>query len=79
MTTTIRVSRETRDRIALLAATTNKRMNVVLDEAVQAYERTVFWEELRDGYERLAADADGAAEVETERRREAGALRDGLT
>ncbi len=53
-------------------------MNVVLDEAVQAYERTVFWSELTRGYERVAADVEAGAEMEAERRGEAGALRDGL-
>ncbi|MDQ2880762.1 MAG: hypothetical protein M3Y48_05730 [Actinomycetota bacterium] len=78
MSTTIRVSEATRARAANLAARTGRQMQVVVDEALAAYERALFWESFEDGYRRLAADPDEWDAVQTERRGEEPALRDGL-
>ena len=76
MSTTIRVSNGTRDRFARLAGVTGRPMTQLLDEAVAALERRIFFEQLALGYERLHDDPDAWAAVEAERRLEAGALAD---
>jgi predicted transcriptional regulator len=76
MSTTIRVSEQTRDRFAKLADATGRPMTQLLDEAVDALERRVFFDQLGVGYDALRADADAWSEVEAERRVESGALRD---
>lgn len=76
MSTTIRVSEATRDRLAAIAAETDRPMTAVVEDAVDALERRRFFSSLNDGYRRLRADDDAWAEVEAERRLEAGTLRD---
>ncbi len=76
MSTTIRVSEPTRDRFAKLAQTTGRPMSQLLDEAVDALERRLFFDQLSSRYEALHADADAWSEVEAERAVESGALRD---
>jgi len=76
MTTTIRVSEETRDKLAALAASTGRPMTRVLDEAVDALERRVFFGLLSRRYGELQRDAEASAEIEAERRVEEGALGD---
>ncbi|HEV7942535.1 MAG TPA: hypothetical protein VGP17_07015 [Solirubrobacteraceae bacterium] len=76
MSTTIRVSELTRDRFARLAQATGRPMSQLVDEAADALERRVFFDELSTGYELLRADRDIWSEIEDERRVESGALRD---
>jgi predicted transcriptional regulator len=76
MSTTIRVSDQTRDRIAKLAEETGRPMSRLVDEAVDALERRVFFDQLNRGYEVLRADPEAWAEIEAERALESGALRD---
>jgi predicted transcriptional regulator len=78
MSTTLRVSEETRRRVADIAAATGRQMQAVVDDAVLAYERSLFWDSFEEGYRRLAADAEQWAEVQRERQAEAPTLRDGL-
>lgn len=78
MSTTIRVSEATRQRAADLAASTGQQMQVVVEEALVAYECALFWQSFEDGYRRLADDPDAWREVGAERRGEEPALRDGL-
>ncbi|MGH3547387.1 MAG: hypothetical protein ACRDQU_04535 [Pseudonocardiaceae bacterium] len=78
MSTTIRVSEATRARAADLAARTGRQMQVIVDEALAAYDRALFWEAFEDGYRQLAADPDEWEAVQAERRGEEPALRDGL-
>ena len=78
MSTTMRVSKQTRDRVSALAAVTGRNMSQVLDEAVAEYERHVFWQAFEEGYERLNEDPSARAEVEAEQRTEAPSLSDGL-
>jgi len=51
-------------------------MTQLVDEAVDALERRVFFEQLSVGYDALRSDADAWAAVEEERQAEGGALRD---
>lgn len=76
MSTTIRVSEPTRDRFARLAKTTGRPMSQLVEEAVDALERRVFFDRLSDRYEVLRADPDAWSEIEAERAIEAGTLRD---
>lgn len=51
-------------------------MQVVVDEALVAYERTLFWESFDDGYRRLAEDPEAWELALAERRGEELALGD---
>jgi predicted transcriptional regulator len=76
MSTTIRVSEKTRDRFARLADATGRPMTQLLDEAADALERRVFFDQFSSGYDALRADPRAWAEIEAERALESGAVRD---
>jgi predicted DNA-binding protein len=75
-TTTIRVSEPTRERFARLAQTTGRPMSRLVDEAADALERRIFFDQFVAGYERLRADRGVWQEIEAERAAESGALID---
>lgn len=72
------MSEETRRRAAALAKATGRQLQQVIEEAVTAYERELFWRELTEGYAGLADDASAWAEVQAERTAESGSLADDL-
>ena len=76
MSTTIRVSNETRDRFAKLADATGRPMTQLLDEAADALERRVFFNQFSARYEELRADSNAWAEVEAERAAESSTVAD---
>lgn len=76
MSTTIRVSEQTRDRFAKLADETGRPMTQLLDEAADALERRVFFDRFSTRYEELRADPAAWGEIETERAAERGTLLD---
>ena len=76
MSTTIRVSDATRDRFAALAKTTGKPMTDLLDQAVSALERDLFFSSLERRYEALRDDDPAWMEIAAERGLEANVLRD---
>jgi predicted transcriptional regulator len=76
MSTTIRVSEETRDRIASLSNATGRPMTRILDEAIEALERKTFFDTFNRRYRELRDDATAWSEIEEERRVEEGALGD---
>lgn len=76
MSTTIRVSEQTRDRFAKLADATGRPMTQLLDEAADALERRVFFDQFSARYDELRADPTAWDEVEAERAVESGSLRD---
>ncbi|MST32900.1 hypothetical protein GHK86_09235 [Acidimicrobiaceae bacterium USS-CC1] len=76
MSTTIRVSEETRSRFAELAKATGRPMTELLDEAVDALERRVFFDRLTTRYAELRRDADAWGAIEAERAAESGSLAD---
>jgi predicted transcriptional regulator len=76
MSTTIRVSEPTRDRFAKLALATGRPMSQLVDEAAEALERRLFFDQLSARYEVLRADRSAWEEIEHERTVESGALRD---
>lgn len=76
MSTTIRVSEPTRDRFARLAQATGRPMSQLVDEAADALERRVFFDDLSARYALLRADPDAWREIEAERTSESASLRD---
>lgn len=76
MSTTIRVSEATRDRIASLADASGQPMNSVVDEALDALERRRFFAAFNTRYRELREDGEAWSGVEAERAVEAGSLRD---
>ncbi|MCK9896122.1 hypothetical protein [Frankia sp. AgB32] len=78
MSTTVRVSDRTRQRVAAMAASTGQQMQTIIDEAVEAYERELFWRGFEQGYDQLAGDPDSWGVVVAERSAESPALRDDL-
>ncbi|MGQ0826706.1 MAG: hypothetical protein ACT4OX_17055 [Actinomycetota bacterium] len=76
MSTTIRVSEQTRDRFAELAKITGRPMTELLDEAADALERRVFFDRLSARYSELRDEPDVWSEIETERTAESRVLRD---
>ena len=76
MSTTIRVSEPTRDRFAKLARATGRPMSQLVDEAAEALERRLFFDQLSARYEVLRAEEGAWKEIEDERTVESGALRD---
>jgi hypothetical protein len=76
MSTTIRVSEPTRDRFARLAQATGRPMSQLVDEAADALERRVFFDQLSARYEVLRNYPGAWSEIEAERTVESGTLRD---
>ena len=76
MSTTIRVSDSTRKRLASLADATGRPMTKVLDEAIDALERKIFFDAFNRRYQELRDDTEAWAEIERERRIEEGAVGD---
>jgi predicted transcriptional regulator len=76
MSTTIRVSEDTRDRFARLADVTGRPMTQLLDEAADALERRVFFDQFAARYEELRGDPIAWGEIEAERLAEGGAVGD---
>lgn len=79
MSTTVRVSAATRDRVAALARENGRQMQQILEDAVTAYERERFFNRLSAGYAALADDERARADVQSERAAETHALADGLS
>jgi predicted transcriptional regulator len=77
MSTTIRVSESTRRRFARLAELTGRPMTQLVDEAADSLERRLFFDRLDARYGELRRDPEAWAEIERERRTEAGSLADG--
>jgi hypothetical protein len=70
------VSQATHSRFSRLADATGRPMTQLLDEAVDALERRLFFDQFAARYDELRADAAAWAEVETERTIESGATTD---
>jgi hypothetical protein len=70
------VSTPTHERFAKLARETGRPMSQLVDEAVEALERRVFFDRLSSGFEALRGDPVVWSEVESERNAESGALHD---
>jgi len=75
-TTTIRVSKPTQERFAELARKTGRPMSQLVEEAADALERRVFFDQMTARYESLRADPKEWNEIESERTLEASTLSD---
>lgn len=78
MSTTIRVPNRTRDRLAALAVAMGRPMTEVVEDALEALERRLFFESFNERYGELRAEP-AWTEIEGERATEEGALRDSDT
>jgi predicted transcriptional regulator len=76
MSTTVRVSDGTKARIAAIAAATGRPMTIVIDDAVDALERKVFFQRLNLRFAEIHDDDAAWADLERERRLEEGSLSD---
>jgi hypothetical protein len=70
------VSAETRDRFARLADATGRPMTQLLDEAAEALERRVFFDQFAARYDELRHDRAAWAEIDRERTIEGAGLGD---
>ena len=70
------MSETTRERFAKLADATGRSMTQLLDDAADALERRLFYEELSRRYAELRNDPVAWADIEAERSTESAALRD---
>lgn len=76
MSTTIRVDEKTRDRFAALSKATGRPMTELLDEAAEALERRLFFDQFSSRYAELRNDRTAWAEIEAERVGESSSLGD---
>jgi hypothetical protein len=72
----MRVSEATRARFAKLADATGRPMTQLLDDAADALERRIFFDQFSSRYAELRNDPVAWAEIEAERSVESIALRD---
>ncbi len=79
MSTTIRVSEHTRDRFAKLSAATGRSMGQLIDDAADALERRLFFDDFSARYQALRADSAAWSAIESERAIESGAPRNSPT
>jgi hypothetical protein len=75
---TVRISEASHQILKGLAEQTGQTMMEVLDKALDAYRRTVFFEQLNAGYAELRADPEAWAEHLAERKLWDATLVDGL-
>ena len=73
MSTTIRVSEHTRDRFAKLSQATGRSMAQLIEDAADALERRLFFDDLSARYQALRADSTAWGAIESERGLESGA------
>ncbi len=76
--TTVKISTETRDKLAKLAAARKRPMSEVLTEIVERERRRAFLEDANAAYARLRADPEAWADYQAEIRSMEGTLMDGL-
>ena len=77
-TVSVDISATSQELLRELAAKTGQTTSVVLDKALDAYRRQVFFDKLNAGYAELRADPEAWAEHEAERKDWDNALMDGL-
>lgn len=76
--TTVRISKETRETLRELAEQVGQPIQKVLDNAVEAYRRQCILEQANAAYAALRADAEAWREEQSERQQWEGTLADGL-
>lgn len=78
VTTTIRVTRRTRDALREVTEASGRSMQEVLEEALELYRRKQLLEATNAAYAALRADPDAWDELEAEREAWDATLADGL-
>jgi hypothetical protein len=63
---TIRVSRTTHDVLRDLAARSKTSIGVIVDQAVEEFQRKRFWEEYHEGYAKLASQPEAWRDLQEE-------------
>jgi hypothetical protein len=76
VSTTIRINQKTRERFAELSRATGRPMTELLEEAADALERRLFFDQLAARYSELREDPQSWAEIEAERSAEDASLAD---
>ncbi|MDP1793915.1 MAG: hypothetical protein Q8K63_07230 [Acidimicrobiales bacterium] len=76
MSTTVRISDETHQRFARLAEQTGRPMSRLLDEAADALERSLFFDQMADRWAALRDDESAWRSISEERATEAGGSAD---
>jgi hypothetical protein len=76
VSTTIRINQKTRERFAALSRATGRPMTELLEEAADALERRLFFDQLAARYSELREDPQAWAEIEAERSTEDASLAD---
>src|SRR5256885_17238103 len=74
----VRISAASHQVLKDLAEQTGQTMTDVLDKALDAYRRKLFFEQMNAGYAELRADPETWAEVKAEQKRWDATLMDGL-
>ena len=77
-TTTVRMREETRDKLRKISQETGQSMQMVLDQALDAYRREHFFAALDEAYARVWADPAARDEEMAERKLFEGTLADDL-
>ena len=75
---TMRVNARTLQTIRELAARLDKKMNTVVEEAIEQYRRKVFFQKANEDYAALRRDKKAWAQIKEERRLWDATLQDGL-
>ncbi len=76
--TTMRISQEARETLQKLSSQTGRKLQELLDEAVERYRRELFLKEANVAFAALRADKEAWADEEEERTAWEGTLADGL-
>lgn len=75
---TVRISAQAKEKLKKLAAETGRKMQTVLDEAIELYRRQRFLEEANAAFAALRADREGWAAEQAERAAWDATIADGL-
>jgi hypothetical protein len=75
---TMRVDCKTLEVIRHLAAQLDKKMNTIVEEAVEQYRRKLFFQKANEDYAKLRRDKNAWAQLKKERKLWDATLQDGL-
>jgi hypothetical protein len=62
----IRVSKTTHDKLREMAARSKTSIGVIVDQAVEEFQRKRFWEEYTEGYSKLASQREAWRDYQAE-------------
>ena len=76
--TTVRLNRDTHERLKAIAQRTGEQLSAVMDRAIQQEERRLFWQRFHEDVARLRADPDAWAVYKADAKELEGTLMDGI-